>query len=78
MKTSKLLEARENGGDQVATVFSLHLIGLEDGASFFWTDYKVNLSESKAIPHYFRHSIESCSLWGDYMLTMFVHKVLSG
>ena len=34
MKTSKLLEARENGGDQVVMVFSLHLIGWEDGASF--------------------------------------------
>ena len=44
----------------------------------FWTDHKAKLSESKAIPHYFRLSIESCSLWGDYMLTMFVHKVLSG
>ena len=44
----------------------------------FWTDHKAKLSESKAIPHYFRHSIESCSLWGDFMLTMFVHKVLSG
>ena len=34
MKTSKLLEARENGGGQVAMVFSLHLISWEDGASF--------------------------------------------
>ena len=49
---------------------------VEKMVQVFWTDYKVNLSESKAIPHYFRHTIESCSLWGDYMLTMFVHKVI--
>ena len=51
---------------------------VEKMVQVFWTDYKVNLSESKAIPHYFRHSIESFSLWSDYMLTMFVRKVLSG
>ena len=44
----------------------------------FWTDHIAKLSESKVIPHYFRHSIESCSQWGGYMLTMFVNKVLSG
>ena len=43
MKTSKLLEARENGGDQVAMVFSLHLISWEDGASFLDTQLKVVL-----------------------------------
>ena len=34
MKTSKLLEARENANDRVAMVFSLHFISCEDYASF--------------------------------------------
>ena len=34
MKTSKLLEARENANDRVAMVFSLHFISCEDDASF--------------------------------------------
>ena len=34
MKTSKLLEARENANVRVAMVFSLHFISCEDDASF--------------------------------------------
>ena len=34
MKTSSLLEARENAHDQVTIDFSLYLIGWEDSASF--------------------------------------------
>ena len=34
MKTSSLLEARENAYDQVTIDFSLYLIGWEESASF--------------------------------------------
>lgn len=34
MKTSKLIEARENVNDEVAIVLSFHLIGRENGANF--------------------------------------------
>ena len=51
-KTSKLLEARENAGDQVAMVF-LYLIGWEDAAIF------LDQSQSKAQLNQSNHELLS-------------------
>lgn len=50
----KLLEARENAGEQVTNAFVLRLIGLEDGASFHDQSQREE-NHNTVIPDFFRH-----------------------
>ena len=53
METNKLPKARENAGDQVVMIsFSLHLIGLESGASFL-DQSQSEVEQSLCIPGHF-------------------------
>ena len=61
MKTSQLLEARENASDAVAIVFSLASDWLRG-----WRTFSEPIT--KAIPEYLRHSIETRSVEGNYAL----------
>ena len=59
VKTSKVLKARENAGDQVAFGFSFNLIGRESSVSFLWTNHEAQESKYNinVIQDYFWHSI---------------------
>ena len=60
MKTSKLLEAQENAGDQVLSVFSFASDWSKEWR-VFWTNHRTKLIKTKTIPGYFPHSIDNCS-----------------
>ena len=51
----------QSENNQTAWGCVLHLIGWEDGVTF-WTNYRAKLSKTKAILDYFRNSIENCSI----------------
>ena len=51
----------QSENNQTAWGCVLHLIGWEDGVTF-WTNYRVKLSKTKAVLDYFRKSIQSQEL----------------
>lgn len=60
MKTSKLLEVRENANDQVAIIFSFTSGWL--GGWHMYSDQLQSKVKKKNISDYFRHSIDIRSL----------------
>ena len=58
VKTSKLLEARENANDQVAIVFNFVSDCLRRWREFSWTSHRAKSSKAKPTSDFFRRSDE--------------------
>ena len=78
MKTSKLLKARENAGDQVAIVFSFASDWLRGWHEFFWSNHRVRLSKTKVILDIFVHSLKNRSSIGDEQLISMEYSRIEG